>query len=112
MPFFTKYSERGGAWHPEGTQPAVLPKPHLPNSLPERLIVKVNRATFVLYFCIHDSSFGAKELDRHPNYERLRLSRNHRLVYTVLEEAQVVDLLYLGPKPPGLYERLGLGRQE
>jgi mRNA-degrading endonuclease RelE of RelBE toxin-antitoxin system len=55
---------------------------------------------------------GAKELDRHPGYYRLWLPLNHRLVYTVLREEQVIDLLYLGPKPPDLYERLGLGRQE
>jgi mRNA-degrading endonuclease RelE of RelBE toxin-antitoxin system len=55
---------------------------------------------------------AAKELDEHPGYYRLWLPRNHRLVYTVLADEQVVDILYLGPKPPDLYTRLGLSRQK
>lgn len=55
---------------------------------------------------------GAKELDRHPGYYRLRLPRNHRLVYEVVEDVQIVDILYLSPKPPDLYEQLGLGRPD
>ena len=52
----------------------------------------------------------AKELDEHPGYYRLWLSRDHRLVWQVLDDEQIVDLLYAGPKLPDLYERLGLGR--
>jgi len=51
-----------------------------------------------------------KELDSHPGYYRLWLPRGHRLVYQVLEDEEIVDLLYVGPKSPGLYEDLGLGR--
>jgi mRNA-degrading endonuclease RelE of RelBE toxin-antitoxin system len=52
----------------------------------------------------------AKQLDSHPGYYRLWLPREHRLVWSVLEDEQIVDLLYVGPKAPDLYERLGLGR--
>ena len=55
---------------------------------------------------------GAKELSEHPGYYRLWLPRGHRLVWQVLEEEQVVDLLYVGPKSSDLYERLGLGREK
>ncbi len=52
----------------------------------------------------------SKELDEHPGYYRLWLPRDHRLVWRVLEDERVVDLLDMGPKLPDLYERLGLGR--
>ena len=52
----------------------------------------------------------AKELEGHAGYYRLWLSHDHRLVWEVLDEEQVVDLIYIGPKLPDLYERLGLGR--
>lgn len=52
----------------------------------------------------------AKELDEHPGYYRLWLPRGYRLVWQVLPEEEVVDLLYVGPKSPDLYVRLGLGR--
>ncbi|MEW6716786.1 MAG: hypothetical protein AB1345_04690 [Chloroflexota bacterium] len=54
---------------------------------------------------------GAKELDEHPGYYRLWLPRGCRLVYQVIADEQTVDLLYVGPKSPDLYEKLGLGRQ-
>ncbi|NJN96330.1 MAG: hypothetical protein HC875_20545 [Anaerolineales bacterium] len=54
----------------------------------------------------------AKELDEHPGYYRLWLPRDHRLVWQIIENEEVVDLLYIGPKLPDLYERLGLGRSE
>jgi len=53
---------------------------------------------------------GAKELEEHPGYYRLWLPRGQRLVWQVLDEEHVVDLLYVGPKTPDLYEQLGLGR--
>jgi mRNA-degrading endonuclease RelE of RelBE toxin-antitoxin system len=53
----------------------------------------------------------AKELTNHPSYYRLWLPRNHRLVYQIIEDEQVVHLLYVGPKLPDLYEQLGLGRE-
>ena len=54
---------------------------------------------------------SAKELEDHPGYWRIWLPRNHRLIWRVLEEEQLVNLLYVGPKPPGLYEQLGLGKR-
>jgi mRNA-degrading endonuclease RelE of RelBE toxin-antitoxin system len=53
---------------------------------------------------------GAKELDEHPGYYRLWLPHGCRLVYQVVDDEQIVDLLYVGPKSPDLYEKLGLGR--
>jgi mRNA-degrading endonuclease RelE of RelBE toxin-antitoxin system len=52
----------------------------------------------------------AKELDEHPGYYRLWLPRDHRLVWQVLDEEEIGDLLYVGPKLPDLYQRLGLER--
>lgn len=53
---------------------------------------------------------AAKELDGHPSYYRLWLSRAHRLVWQVLDEEEIIDLLYVGPKLPDLYQQLGLER--
>jgi mRNA-degrading endonuclease RelE of RelBE toxin-antitoxin system len=53
----------------------------------------------------------AKELEGHPNFYRLWLPRHHRLVWHVLDEEGVVNLLYIGLKFDNLYERLGLGRR-
>ncbi len=52
----------------------------------------------------------AKELEGHPSYFRIWLDGDFRLVWQVLEAEQIVDVLYVGPKLPDLYERLGLGR--
>ncbi len=54
---------------------------------------------------------SAKELDGYPDHWRMWLPRNHRLIWQVLEDEQVVDLLYVGPKPPDLYEQLRLGKR-
>jgi mRNA-degrading endonuclease RelE of RelBE toxin-antitoxin system len=54
---------------------------------------------------------SAKELEDHPGYWRTWLPRNHRLIWRVLEEEQLVNLLYVGSKPPDLYEQLGLGKR-
>jgi len=54
----------------------------------------------------------AKELDDHPGFYRLWLPRNHRLVWHVLDDEQIVDLLYIGPKSLDLYRRLGLGKTQ
>ena len=52
----------------------------------------------------------AKELDGHPGYFRLWLDSDFRLVWEVDDDSRVVDIYYVGPKSPGLYEQLGLGR--
>lgn len=54
----------------------------------------------------------ATELTAHPGYFRVWLPRGHRLVYRVLDDEEVILLLYIGPKTPGLYEQLGLGREQ
>jgi mRNA-degrading endonuclease RelE of RelBE toxin-antitoxin system len=55
---------------------------------------------------------GSKELDQHPGAFRVWLPRGHRLVRRVLEVEAAIDLLYVGPKSPDLYEKLGLGRNK
>jgi mRNA-degrading endonuclease RelE of RelBE toxin-antitoxin system len=53
----------------------------------------------------------AKELDGYQNYWRMWLPRNHRLIWHVLDDEELIDLIYVGPKSNDLYERLGLGRR-
>ena len=52
----------------------------------------------------------SKELEGHPDYYRLWLGPHFRLVWYVREEEQVVEIEYVGPKPPDLYDRLGLAK--
>ena len=51
-----------------------------------------------------------RELAGHPGWFRLWLGRDYRLVWRVDDEAQIVELEYVGLKSPDLYEQLGLGR--
>jgi mRNA-degrading endonuclease RelE of RelBE toxin-antitoxin system len=53
----------------------------------------------------------AKELEDHPGYWRMWLPRNHRLVWKVSDEDQLIDLLYVGPKSQELYDQLGLDKK-
>ena len=46
----------------------------------------------------------------HPTYYRLWLDADYRLVWHVMDDEQTVEIEYVGPKIPDLYERLGLGR--
>lgn len=55
---------------------------------------------------------GSKELDGHQGFFRLWIPRNHRLVYQLDEDNTIIELLYVGPKTPDLYNRLDLGRKE
>jgi len=52
----------------------------------------------------------SKELEGHPNYYRIWLSAKYRLVWHVEDDNQVVEIEYMGPKTPELYDFLGLGR--
>ena len=52
----------------------------------------------------------SKELTGHPTFFRLWLGRDYRLVWHVLENEQIVEIEYVGPKAPDLYDRLGLTR--
>ena len=51
-----------------------------------------------------------KELAGHPGYYRRWLGSDHRLVWSVDDEDRCVVIHYAGPKPPDLYDRLGLAR--
>lgn len=53
----------------------------------------------------------SKELSGHSNYYRIWLTARYRLVWHVIDEEQLVELDYVGPKTPDLYAYLGLGRQ-
>jgi len=52
----------------------------------------------------------AKELVGHPGYYRIWLGTRYRLVWRVIENEKIVDILYVGPKSPDLYNRLSLAR--
>lgn len=52
----------------------------------------------------------AKELEGHSSYYRIWIHGRFRIVWQVIEDEQIVDLLYVGPKLPDLYEQLGLTR--
>ena len=52
----------------------------------------------------------SKELTGHPDYFRLWLGADYRLVWLVIDAEQRVEIEYAGPKTPNLYERLNLGR--
>jgi mRNA-degrading endonuclease RelE of RelBE toxin-antitoxin system len=52
----------------------------------------------------------SKELRGHHTHFRLWLGRDYRLVWRVLDEEQMVEIEYVGPKTPELYDRLGLAR--
>lgn len=53
---------------------------------------------------------GSKQLEGRSHHYRLWLGRNYRLVWRVIDEEEFVEIKYVGPKPPELYEQLGLGR--
>ena len=52
----------------------------------------------------------SRELTGHPAFFRLWLGRDYRLVWHVLDNEQMVEIEYVGPKGPDLYDRLGLAR--
>lgn len=53
---------------------------------------------------------NAKELEGHPDYYRMWIKGDFRLVWQVVNGEQSVDILYVGPKSPDLYTYLGLSR--
>lgn len=59
---------------------------------------------------IDPRSPGSKELVGHADYFRLWLGADYHLVWHVFEDEQMVEIEYVGPKTPDLYERLDLGR--
>jgi len=52
----------------------------------------------------------SKELTGHPNYYRMWLGAKYRLVWHVCDDDKMVEIEYVGPKPPDLYIYLGLAR--
>ncbi|MBI2976642.1 MAG: hypothetical protein HYY33_06790 [Chloroflexi bacterium] len=52
----------------------------------------------------------SRELAGHNGHYRLHLGPQYRLVWQVIESEKIVEIEYVGPKPPGLYEKLGLAR--
>lgn len=52
----------------------------------------------------------AKELEGHPDFFRIWLDADFRLVWHIDDEGQVVDIFYVGPKSYDLYDKLGLQR--
>lgn len=52
----------------------------------------------------------ATELEGHPDFYRIRIGGRFCVVWQIIEDEQIVDLLYVGPKLPDLYEQLGLIR--
>jgi len=52
----------------------------------------------------------SKELSGHPGYRRLWIGSSHPLVWQVLDEERAVEIHYIGPKYPDLYEFLSLKR--
>jgi len=54
----------------------------------------------------------SRELTGHPDYYRMWLDAKYRLVWHIFDDDGVVEIEYVGPKTPELYEHLGLGRPE
>jgi mRNA interferase RelE/StbE len=52
----------------------------------------------------------SKELEGHAGHYRLHLGVKYRLVWLVNDEDEFVELEYVGPKSPDLYQMLGLAR--
>jgi mRNA-degrading endonuclease RelE of RelBE toxin-antitoxin system len=52
----------------------------------------------------------SKELGGHAGHYRLWLGPKYRLVWLVREDEQIIEVEYVGPKSPDLYEKLGLDR--
>jgi len=52
----------------------------------------------------------AKELEGHPDFYRIWVDRDFRLVWQVNDELHMVDIYYVGPKSDDLYAGLGLER--
>lgn len=55
---------------------------------------------------------GSKELTGHPDYYRMWIGAKYRLVWHIVEMEKVIEIEYVGPKSPDLYEYLGLARPE
>ncbi len=54
----------------------------------------------------------SKELEGHIGHFRLWLGAKHRLVWQVIEDELLIEIEYVGPKVPDLYDRLNLKRPD
>jgi len=54
----------------------------------------------------------SKELDGHPGHYRLHIAGGYRRVWLVDDDAETVEIEYIGLKSPGLYAARGLDRPE
>jgi mRNA-degrading endonuclease RelE of RelBE toxin-antitoxin system len=52
----------------------------------------------------------SRELEGHAGHFRLWLGAKYRLVWQVDEEQKLVEIEYVGPKAPDLYDKLNLKR--
>jgi mRNA-degrading endonuclease RelE of RelBE toxin-antitoxin system len=52
----------------------------------------------------------SKELDGHAGHYRSHIATNYRLVWLVNDEDLYVEIEYIGPKTPDLYDTLDLAR--
>jgi mRNA-degrading endonuclease RelE of RelBE toxin-antitoxin system len=58
----------------------------------------------------HPRPERGQELAGHPDTFRLWLGADHRLVWRVFDDEQMVEIEYVGPKTPNLYDRLQRSR--
>ncbi len=54
----------------------------------------------------------SKELEGHAGYFRLWLGAKYRLVWQIDEDQKSVEIDYVGPKAPDLYDKLNLSRPD
>ncbi len=54
----------------------------------------------------------SKELEGHAGHFRSWLGAKYRLVWLVSEEDKLVEIEYVGPKAPDLYDKLNLKRPD
>ncbi len=52
----------------------------------------------------------SRELEGHAGHFRLWLGAKYRLVWQIHEEQKLVEIEYVGPKAPDLYDKLNLKR--
>lgn len=52
----------------------------------------------------------SKQLEGHPAYYRVWIGGDYRIVWSIADEDELIELQYIGPKTPDLYAFLGLDR--